>query len=76
MIKKLERKHIPEVATVHKGNLPSFFSEFPLSFIEKFYEMQFRRKNQLLLGAFVNEQLVGFVFGTDDVEKLFNDFIK
>lgn len=76
MIRKLESKHIPDIAKIHKDNLPGFFSMFPLPFIEKFYEMQLKRKNQLLLGAFLEKQLVGFVFGTDDVEKLFENFIK
>lgn len=75
MIKKLERRHIPQLAKIHKNNLPSFLSEFPLSFIEKFYELQFERQNQILLGAFMEKRLVGFVFGTDNVEKLFEDFL-
>ena len=76
MILKLEEKHIVEVAKIHKENLPSFLTKFPLSFIEKFYHLQISRKNQLLLGVFENEQLAGFVFGTDDVEKLYDDFIQ
>ena len=76
MILKLEEKHIVEVAKIRKENLPSFLTKFPLSFIEKFYHLQISRKNQLLLGVFENEQLAGFVFGTDDVEKLYEDFIQ
>lgn len=76
MILKLEKHHIAEVAKIHKENLPSFLTEFPLSFIEKFYQLQISRKNQLLLGVFESEKLAGFVFGTDDVEKLYDDFIK
>ena len=76
MILELEEKHIAEVAKIHKENLPSFLTKFPLSFIEKFYHLQISRKNQLLLGVFENEQLAGFVFGTDDVEKLYEDFIQ
>ena len=52
MILELEEKHIAEVAKIHKENLPSFLTEFPLSFIEKFYHLQITRKNQLLLGHF------------------------
>ena len=76
MIVKLEEKHIAEVAKIHKENLPSFLTEFPLSFIEKFYQLQILRNNQLLLGVFESEKLAGFVFGTDDVEKLYDDFIQ
>lgn len=76
MILELEEKHIAEVAKIHKENLPSFLTEFPLSFIEKFYHLQITRKNQLLLGHFQDEKLAGFVFGTDDVEKLYDDFIE
>lgn len=75
MIVKLTKQHISQVAKIHKENLPSFLSQFPLRFIEKFYAFQLAKENQLLLGEIEDEQLLGFVFGTDDVEKLYDDFI-
>lgn len=76
MIRQLTEKDIADVAKIHKEILPSFLTEFPLSFIEKFYHFQIKRENQVLLGAFEKEKLVGFVFGTDDVEKLYDHFIQ
>ncbi|MCU7614261.1 GNAT family N-acetyltransferase [Chryseobacterium sp. GMJ5] len=75
MIKELSEKDLFQVAKIHKENLPSFLTEYPLSFIEKFYYFQIKRENQLLLGKIENGKLLGFVFGTDNVEKLYDNFI-
>lgn len=75
MIIKLKAEHISQVAKIHKKNLPSFLTEYPQSFIEKFYYFQIQRENQLLLGKIENGKLLGFVFGTDNVEKLYDHFI-
>lgn len=76
MIKPIEKHHIPQVAKIHKENLPSFLTTYSKSFIERFYTMQFGRGNQLFLGDFDEDILQGFVFGTDNVDLLYSDFIK
>lgn len=75
MILNIQEQHISQVAKLHQENLPSFLSEYPLSFIEKFYHQQLKRNKQLLLGDFEDGELRGFVFGTDHVENLYKDFI-
>lgn len=75
MIKKIEHKHIPQVAKIHKENLPSFLTAFPLSFIEKFYKAQLTKEQNLFIGSFEGDRLEGFVFGTDHVDELYNSFI-
>ena len=75
MIKKISKSEIKELAVLHQQVLPSFLSVFPLSFIEKFYTSQLARDGQLILGYFNEDKLVGFVFGTNNVEELYKDFI-
>ncbi|MBS1550267.1 MAG: GNAT family N-acetyltransferase [Bacteroidetes bacterium] len=75
MIKPLSQENVPSLAKLHKEILPSFLSVFPLSFIEGFYKSQLEIRDQLLLGYFEENRLVGFVFGTHDVEKLYQHFI-
>lgn len=75
MIRKIEAQHISQVAKIHKENLPSFLTEFPLSFIENFYKSQLNNTNNLLIGDFDGENVQGFVFGTDDVDALYGNFI-
>lgn len=75
MIRDITDGEIVDVVQLHRKILPSFLSAYPSRFIEKFYRSQLWRKNQLLLGYFENNQLQGFVFGTDHVEKLYGDFI-
>lgn len=75
MIRPLTQQDIQSLAKLHKEILPSFLSVFPLSFIETFYKSQLEKRDQLLLGFFEEDRLVGFVFGTHDVEKLYLHFI-
>lgn len=76
MIRLIQEKDIQTLAILHKKILPSFLAEYPLSFIEKFYHNQLIRKNQTLIGYFEGEYLMGFVFGSDDVECLYSNFIQ
>ncbi|GAB0155128.1 hypothetical protein CHRYSEOSP005_03880 [Chryseobacterium sp. Alg-005] len=75
MIIKLNQSHIPQIAKIQKTNLPSFLSAYPLKFIETFYEFQLKQNDYILLGEMEGSQLLGFVFGTYDVEKLYDTFI-
>lgn len=76
MIRNIQKKDILQVAKLHKKNLPSFLAEYSISFIEKFYNFQLNKESELLLGEFDESQLLGFVFGTNDVEKLYAEFIR
>lgn len=76
MIKLINENDISSLAKLHKEILPSFLSVFPLSFIEGFYKSQLKNKSQLLIGYYEENRLVGFVFGTDDVEQLYQKFIE
>lgn len=75
MIRAITLKDISKLAILHKEVLPSFLAVFPLGFIQRFYSSQLSRKNQLLLGYFDEDNLVGFVFGTDNVDDLYSNFI-
>lgn len=75
MIIKLDESHIPQIAKIQKTSLPSLLSEYSLPFIETFYKFQIRQKDYILLGEWEDSELLGFVFGTYDVEKLYNEFI-
>ncbi|WP_124639569.1 MULTISPECIES: GNAT family N-acetyltransferase [Amniculibacterium] len=75
MIKEIAENDIHQLALLHKRILPSFLSTFSISFITKFYKCQLERDNQLLIGYFEQDKLIGFVFGTDDVNLLYSEFI-
>lgn len=75
MIKPIEKQHIKQIAKIHKENLPSFLTAYSLSFIERFYDQQLGKENHLFLGDFDGDILQGFVFGADNVDLLYSDFI-
>lgn len=78
MILPIQKKDIAAVAKIHRDNLPSVISFYGQDFIERFYRFHLVKKvnKSIFLGAFENDILVGFVFGTYDLDALFDDFIK
>lgn len=74
MIIKITKDDIKEVAEIHKSNLPSILGNYPLSFIEKFYKYQLDDDN-IILGYKSSEKLLGFAFGTYNVDKIYDNFI-
>ena len=78
MIKEITEKDIKQVAEIHKKFLPSILSFYSFGFIEKFYShhLYSRRETRIFLGYFNNENLLGFVFGTHQLDLIFDDFLK
>lgn len=78
MIKRITEKDMIQVAEIHKNFLPSILSFYSADFIERFYFYQFciSREKRIFLGYFEKENLLGFVFGTHELDLLFDDFIK
>lgn len=78
MIIDITEKDIKDVAYIHKNFLPSIICFYSLVFIEKFYNFHLQDKSEkkIFKGYKLNNRLVGFVFGMDNVENLFNKFIR
>ena len=78
MIKKIVEKDLKQVAEIHKKFLPSIISYYSSGFIEKFYKHHLFSKKEscIFLGYFEGENLLGFVFGTHELDLLFDDFLK
>lgn len=74
MIKLINKQHIEEVAKIHKENLPSILTYYPLSAIKRFYKVQFDN-NEILIGYESHGKIVGFAFGTENVDHVFPNFI-
>lgn len=77
MIKTIAGKDIKQVAEIHKKFLPSILSYYSSDFIEKFYDYHLSSKkgNHIFLGYFNQEKLMGFVFGTHQLDLLFDGFL-
>lgn len=78
MIKNITDKDLQQVAEIHKKFLPSIISFYSADFIAKFYRHHLFSKNEtrIFLGYFEEENLLGFVFGTHQLDLLFDDFLK
>lgn len=74
MIITITKEQIKDVANIHKSNLPSILSSYPLRFIEKFYHYQLHDKN-ILLGYQSEGKLLGFAFGTYRVDQIYSNFM-
>ncbi len=71
MIQEITEKDLKQVAEIHKKFLPSILQYYPLSFIEKFYSYQLKDDN-ILIGYWSENELLGFAFGTYHVDETFN----
>ncbi len=78
MIQEITEKDIKQVAEIHKKFLPSIISFYSTDFIEKFYRHHLfsNKETRIFLGYFDEENLLGFVFGTHQLDLLFDDFLK
>lgn len=78
MIRNIDGKDIKQVAEIHKKFLPSIISFYSSNFIEEFYRHHLSSKSEtrIFLGYFDEEKLLGFVFGTHQLDLLFDDFLK
>lgn len=78
MIRTIAEKDIKQVAEIHREFLPSIISFYSLGFIEKFYCHHLHSANdtRIFLGYFEGEKLLGFVFGTHQLDLLFDNFLK
>ena len=78
MIQDITPKDIKQVAAIHKKFLPSIISFYSSDFIEKFYEyhLSSKKETRIFLGCFNQEKLIGFVFGTHQLDLLFDGFLK
>lgn len=78
MIRTITEKDTKQVAEIHKKFLPSIISFYSLGFIEKFYthHLHSENKTRIFLGYFEEEKLLGFVFGTHQLDLLFDNFLK
>lgn len=78
MIKEILEKDLKQVAEIHKKFLPSIISYYSSDFIEGFYKYHLISKKEscIFLGYFEGENLLGFVFGTHELDLLFDDFLK
>ncbi|MBF8457729.1 GNAT family N-acetyltransferase [Kaistella sp. G5-32] len=78
MIEKITEKDVRQVAEIHKKFLPSIISFYSVDFIEKFYSYHVSsdKEKKIFLGYFDETKLLGFVFGTYQVDLLFDDFLK
>ena len=78
MIQAVRLQDIPQVAALHKKFLPSIISFYSLDFIEKFYQHHLSSppEKRIIIGFFEEGKLLGFVFGTHELDLLFDDFLK
>lgn len=78
MIQAVRLQDIPQVAALHKKFLPSIISFYSLDFIEKFYQHHLSSppEKRIFIGFFEEGKLLGFVFGTHELDLLFDDFLK
>lgn len=78
MIKDVTKKDVRQVAEIHKNFLPSIISFYSLDFIEKFYfhHLSSNKEQRIFLGYFEEGDLLGFVFGTHQLDLLFDTFLK
>ncbi len=78
MIKGVTKKDVRQVAEIHKKFLPSIISFYSVDFIEKFYSYHESSNNEknIFLGYFEEGNLLGFVFGTHQLNLLLDDFLK
>ena len=77
MITDIDEKYLKQVSQLHKKNLPSIISFYSEEFIHKFYRFHLTKKSgKTIFKVFQEEEkLIGFVFGTYELNKLFDDFI-
>lgn len=78
MIQEITEKDLNQVAEIHKKFLPSIIAYYSVDFIEKFYKNHLLSENEtrIFLGEFNGENLLGFVFGTHQLDLLFDDFLQ
>lgn len=77
MIERLSIQHSTAIAQIHKDNLPSILSFYPVSVIKKFYEHQLSSHDKnFAFGFFEGKELSGFVFGSLEVDSIFNEYVK
>lgn len=75
MIKHLTEEHLQQVATIHKKYLPGILSFYSKNFIAEFYKFQTKNTSNFLLGEVNEGKVLGFVFGSYEVDKIFDEFI-
>lgn len=71
MIKEVTSEDIPQVAKIHKQELPGFLSELGEDFLKKFYEVSLDIPEMFTLVDIENEQVLGFITGTTKVKGLY-----
>lgn len=78
MIQAVRLQDTPQVAALHKKFLSSIISFYSLDFIEKFYKYHLSSppEKRIFIGFFEEGKLLGFVFGTHELDLLFDDFLK
>ncbi|MFC6267088.1 GNAT family N-acetyltransferase [Frigoriflavimonas asaccharolytica] len=78
MIQEITEIDLKQVAEIHKKFLPSIIAYYSVEFIEKFYKNHLLAKKgtRIFLGKFEEGKLLGFVFGTHELDLLFDDFLK
>lgn len=77
MIADIKNIDLQQVAQLHKKNLPSIISFYSEKFVKKFYHFHLNKKadETIFKGYFEDKKLIGFVFGTYELDQLFDDFI-